>query len=124
MTQPVENDHPAQSSFGMMGLLAAQAAQAWLFGIDAAERNLHVFRSFADVTRSAIRQQQDTAIEIVRKEADTIKAHGPGAANFTAPIGLFTPIMIAQEACEQAGAAALAAQRRALESWTGKDRAR
>jgi hypothetical protein len=93
-------------------LFLTQSVRAALFGLDAFEANLRIWRNVLDAMREAGRSQQDTALESVRAQVKRTDLSGEPPAEAAS---LFAPFALAQRAYEQMGDAVLAAQRQLLE---------
>lgn len=98
-------------------LFLSQSARAALFGLDAFEANLRIWRNVLDAMRDAGRIQQDAAFESLRtqlKRGDNLdEPANDGPA-------LLAPFLAARRAYEQVGDAVLSAQRKALETMSGE----
>lgn len=93
-------------------MFLAQGARAALFGLDAFEANLRIWRTAGDALREMARRQQDATLlglheRLSSTNGSLILAHAPS---------ITAPFETAREAYEKIGDAVLTAQRRALEA--------
>lgn len=98
-------------------LFLTQSARAALFGLDAFEANLRIWRGVLDAMREAGRAQQNAALESVRLQLKRGDHLGEQADEGPA---LFAPFLAARRAYEQIGDAVLSAQRQALDTMSAE----
>jgi hypothetical protein len=98
-------------------MFLAQSARAALFGLDAFEANLQIWRSVSDALNEVGRRQQDAVLESFRERLSTTSAAPIAAAADPAP--LVAPFEAVRTAYEIMGDAVLAVQRRTLEGLSG-----
>lgn len=94
-------------------MFLAQSARAALFGLDAFEANLRIWRAVGDALSEVAKHQQDATLQSMRSHLST------SSGEAIAPVGgasAATPLESVRAAYENVGEAMLAAQRRMLES--------
>jgi len=100
-------------------LFLSQSVRAALFGLDAFEANLRIWRNVLDAMRDAGRIQQDAALEGLRTQfkrgdhLDEPVSEGPA---------FFASFLAAHRAYEQIGDAVFSAQRQALDTMSAEAR--
>lgn len=110
-TQPLPVSVDALSATPQMFL--AQSARAALFGLDAFEANLWIWRTVGDALSEMGRRQQEAALQSMRERVSVSSAEAM-APRWEIPIS--APFDAARAACMKVGDAVLAAQRRTLEA--------
>jgi hypothetical protein len=91
----------------------AQSARAALFGLDAFEANLRIWRTIGEALNEIGRRQQDAVVQSLSERISDVPGR-PIAATDAASIA--APFEAARVAYEKVGDAVLAAQRRTLEA--------
>jgi hypothetical protein len=105
-------------SWTLWGPFSAYPARQALAALDQLETACAAWRSFVDVSRSAIREQQDTALRAwgapLANAAGMEDDAGPGAAHT-----LTWPMTVAMESYERLTGAMLQTQRDAVKAFSG-----
>lgn len=106
---------------GASDFMLTPFAQAALFGVNAMQTNLRIWRSVSDSMRASVRAQQDTMLDLFLNGAVASKPlengedadHGADAVQKSAA-DLLTPVFAAPRAYAQMSNAMLEAQRETL----------
>jgi hypothetical protein len=101
---------------------AEQSARATLAGLDAMESALSAWRHLIDVSRSALREQQDVVLDALRTPVNEAAGAPRGARSGAGAKGFFAPMFAAAKAYEHVGEAVLEAQRGAIEALSTSQR--
>jgi hypothetical protein len=94
------------------------ASPAALIGLSAIEAGLRTSRAFLDVSRTMIRQQQDAILSAWRAQLTGATGETPPRSAGAGGQEVLAPWLAMAEAYGRVGAAALEAQRRAVEAMT------
>jgi hypothetical protein len=109
--------------FAPFAPFAEQSARAALAGVEAMEGALAAWRHLIDVSRSALREQQDVALDTLRTQLnDAAGAPKVARAQASGVHGFFAPMFAAARAYEHLGEAVLDAQRGAFEALSTSQR--
>jgi hypothetical protein len=100
---------------GAPQMFLAQSARAALFGLDAFEANLRIWRAVGEAMSEMARRQHEVAVQSMRERLPA--ENGEALAPMDA-MSLTAPFEAARAAYEKMGDALLAAQRRTLEAMT------